>query len=250
MFYENPSFFFQILGVFYAERPPRDVVEKNRSHSALSFRRKGSSSFLVNDEQLPAGTGAVTYIPAGFDYRHTNTDHEEIFILHLSCPLCSENSLQIIPNAQNLEPLFERLLETWEEGSPNFYNRCMALVYQIFEYLQPKSPDAAEQLPPSIAAGVEMLRKNFRDPKLTVPLLAEQCFVSEVYFRRVYHSCFGESPLQTIRNLRFQYACSLLRSGYYTSKQIAELAGFSDVKYFRTAFKKQFGKTPLEFASN
>lgn len=248
MFYQNPSLFFQITGIFYAERPPRNVEETSRSHSAISFRKKGSSTFHTADGMLRADTGAVTYIPAGVNYRHINPESEEIFILHLHCPAGDEPSIQTIPNAQDLEPLFAALLEIWEEGSPHSYNRCMSLLYQIFEHLQEKSTGGNTRIPPSIAPGVDMLRKNFRDPRLTVPDLAAACFVSEVYFRRIYHKHFGESPLQTIRNLRFQYACSLLNSGYYTCKQIAELSGFSDVKYFRTAFKKEFGETPLEYA--
>ena len=250
MFYENTCFTFQIQGIFYVERCARDVQESNRLHTAISFRLKGCSTFLVQGKQLHADTGAVTYIPAGIDYRHINEKNEKIIILHLHCPDLAEPQLQIENNVMELEPLFRTLLEVWEEGGPSAYNRSMSLLYHIFERLQQKKNSAINTLPAAIAPGVEMLRKNFRNPRLTVSALAASCFVSEVYFRKMYRSFFGESPLQTILNLRFQYACSLLGSGYYTCKQTAELAGFSDVKYFRTAFKKRYGQTPKEFAQS
>ena len=153
------------------------------------------------------------------------------------------NEIQFVRNAGELEPLFQKLLTTWESGD---YNRSMGLLYQIFDELKRKEKDPS--VPVVIAPGVELLKKKFKDPQFSVAELAATCFVSEVYFRRVYRAHFGESPLQTVLNLRFDYACSLLRSGYYTQKQVAELSGFSEVKYFRTAFTKRYGLTPSAYA--
>ena len=92
-----------------------------------------------------------------------------------------------------------------------------------------------------------MIQQQFRDPKLTVAQAAGACFISEVYFRRLYRQHFGTSPLQDILNLRFDYALVLLRSGYYSVEQVARQSGFSDVKYFRTAFTHHFGMTPTAY---
>ena len=93
------------------------------------------------------------------------------------------------------------------------------------------------------------LNAHYRDAELNVAYLASLCHVSEVYFRRVYHECFGTSPWQSILELRFSYACELLQSGYYTVKEIAVRSGFPDVKYFRTAFGKRYGCTPTAYAA-
>lgn len=250
MFYDESDGAFKILGIFYVERARRDVYEKNRFHTAISYRVEGCSSFYTGSRQLRADTGAVTYIPAGCDYRHTNSQPEKIIILHLQSIGQTSPELTVLPDAMELEPLFRMLLEVWESAEPTAYNRCMALLYRVFEQLQQKKEKSAPPVPGTIAPGLELLQKNFRDPHLTVAALAKACFVSEVYFRRVYRAYSGESPLQTILNLRFRYARNLLRSGYYTAKQAAELSGFSDVKYFRTAFKKRYGETPSEFTAN
>lgn len=249
MFYSSPSYAFKILGIFYVERENRDIYEQNRTHAAISYRIKGCSTFHFRGQQLPADSGAITYIPAGCDYRHINTDHEKIIVLHLEHIGPGGSDLEIETDAHALEPLFRTLLEVWEEGSPGYYNRCMALLYTIFETLQVNAERSAPAIPAAIAPGVTLLHKSFRDPRLTVAQLAQTCFVSEVYFRRVYHIYAGQSPLQTILQLRFQYAKNLLSSGYYTVTQAATLSGFSDVKYFRTAFKKHTGQTPSQFAA-
>jgi AraC-like DNA-binding protein len=66
----------------------------------------------------------------------------------------------------------------------------------------------------------------------------------------VLDSRFTQIPGENaLLNLRFNYAKSLLRSGYYQIKEIALLSGFNDTKYFRVAFKRQFGITPNEYAA-
>ncbi len=249
MFYNDPNCTFKILGVFYVQREKRDIFESHRTHTAISYRIKGCSTFHAQGQQLSAGTGAITYIPAGCDYRHINPAPEEIIVVHLDSNSHIGKSLQIETDAVDLEPLFRNLLEIWEEGGTSAYNRCMSLLYAIFDALERKNKASVPTVPATILPGVELLHKSFRDPRLTVAQLANACFVSEVYFRRVYHSFAGQSPLQTILQLRFQYAKNLLSSGYYTVTQAATLSGFSDVKYFRTAFKKYTGQTPTQFAA-
>lgn len=123
----------------------------------------------------------------------------------------------------------------------------MSVLYKIFEELSKKSGAKAEEIPEIILSGVEYMRGNYRDPSVTVAAIAEKCHVSEAYFRRIYGKCFGVSPVEALLSLRFDYAKGLLRSGYYKTKEIAGMSGFSDVKYFRTAFKKRFGVTVGEF---
>ena len=247
MFYQNAAWSFRILGIFSYERGQRDVFEMGRTHTAISYRLRGNSTFYTNGQTLRAETGSVVYIPPGVDYRHKTDTPEQVIILHLQSMGTVESQIEVVSHVPELEPMFRRLLEIWEEGTAASYNRCMALLYQIFTQLQDQQEQDAPPVPASIAPGIQRMQKNFRDPRLTVAELAQACFVSEVYFRRVYRVYAGESPLQTILNLRFRYARNLLRSGYYTPKQAAELSGFSDVKYFRVAFKKRYGQTPSEY---
>lgn len=244
MFYQNRESAFRILGVFYVERARREIFERDRRHTALSYRLVGSSIFRDEKGEQHAGSGAVTYIPAGCDYHHLNHEREQIIILHLECFGAAEHGLQVLSGCGFVEPLFRQLLAAWESGQVGAYAAAMSIFYRILEELGRKHAQDGVSLPSVIAPGVAMLRDDFRNSGLTVGALAERCFVSEVYFRRLFHAHFGCSPLQMMLQLRFDYAVRLLSSGYYTPKQVAVLSGFSDVKYFRTAFQKRFGRTP------
>lgn len=247
MFYQNREGAFRILGVFYVERAQREIFEHARRHTALSYRITGSSVFEDAEGIKEAGSNAVTYIPAGCDYRHMNRDHERILIVHLEHYGEEDKHLQVLPNASFAEPLFCKLLTAWEAGDEGRYPRCMAILYSIFEMFCQRQLQQGSLPPTVIAPGVTALRENFRNPNITVKQLADLCFVSEVYFRRIFHAHFGCSPLQMLLELRFDYAKALLSSGYYTPKQVSSLSGFSDVKYFRTAFKKRYGITASEY---
>lgn len=247
MFYQNSETAIKILGIFRVERKKRELSEWDRKYTAISYRIRGNSKFTWSGKALVAKGGSVSYIPAGCDYKRTTLEDEELIVFHLKTYGKTERDIQVKENAADLEPLFRTLLQTWEEGAEFHYNRCMALVYRIFERLELIEKEAPSGIPEAILPGVKILRKNYRDPHLTVTSLAQASFISEVYFRRLYRSYFGKTPWQAIQELRFRYACGLLRSGYYSPKQAAELSGFSDVKYFRTAFQKYMGISPTKF---
>ena len=245
MFYDNKNISYKLLGVFYVERKRRDVEDKNRRHTAISYRIKGGSSFITDNKELKTDDGSVTFIPAGVDYRHKSESEEKLIVVHLEASADSSSGIEILNGKIGLESSFRALLEAWESGKKSSYNRAMSCFYSILERLS-----EIEEQPPSYSAidkGVELLHSSFRDPELSISRLAEECSVSEVYFRRIYGERFGVSPLKALLNLRFGYAKRLLSSGYYTISQTAELSGFSDVKYFRTAFKARYGITPTEY---
>ena len=246
MLYNPNKSAYELLGAYYVRRKPMGLSwDKNRKYAALAYRIKGSSRFLCDGAEFNMGDGDFIYIPAGVDYCHENGE-EELLVIHL---LCHNETCQTIFHAhgtKEIQQAFWQVVRLWQENRS--YNLTMAALYQLFEALEHRPGES--DIPAVIAPGVQMLQKEFRNPELTVAQLADACFVSQVYFRRLYRQHFGISPLEAIQNLRFAYAADLLRSGYYTQKQVADLSGFSDVKYFRTAFTKHFGCTPSAYTEN
>lgn len=240
MQYTGSSCAYQLLGVYHIYRSPRNKLNSPRKFVGIGHRVKGNSTFTFSDSTLFAGDGSTLFLPAATAFRNHCTEPEELYIVHLLPLGDTPSDFQLYPDTRELTPLFRKLYEIWQLGQ---YNRCMSVLYEIFNALeQPKNP-----VPEAIAPGVDLLTRNFRDPELTIAAAAKACFVSEVYFRRIYRQHFGTSPLQDILKMRFDHATGLLRSGYYTVEQVAKQSGFSDVKYFRTAFTKHYGTTPSRY---
>lgn len=247
MFYNNRDNTYTILGVYHVIRPEFSEVQvQERSFSALAVRLRGESRFSVGNKSYTAKKHSILYIPSGLSYDRTSGS-EELVILHLQCHGTDDDGFSLF-DAEDAEKLFLELYDIWTAADTAAYNRCMALLYRIFETIEKHTSAQTFSVPESIAPGVEYLYSHYRDPSLTVAELAKLCNFSEVYFRRIYRACFGISPLQDILERRFAYACTLLQTGYYTVKEVAARSGFSDVKYFRTAFSKRYGVTPSAYA--
>ena len=71
--------------------------------------------------------------------------------------------------------------------------------------------------------------------------------MSEVYFRKLFKSELGISPKKYIIKLRIQKAVSLINTGYYSLKEVAEMCGYTDYKYFSVEFKGAVGCSPSEY---
>ena len=246
MFYDNPSCAFRITGVFYVKRAGLKKVATSRKHISLAYRIAGESCFTFAGKHLLAPAGSVTYIPANVDFERSSTD-ETLFVVHLRGFENIGDSIEIIEHAEAVEPLFRKLLSAWETKNAKTYNRSIQILYSIFEALQSTNVQHPSVVLNVIHPGVKLLQTRYRDPSLRIAELADACFISEVYFRNLFHRHFGQSPQKALAELRFNYACEMLFSGYYTQKEVAMHAGFSDVKYFRTAFKRRYGMTVSEY---
>ena len=93
----------------------------------------------------------------------------------------------------------------------------------------------------------EYIHENFTDQSLTVEKLANYTNISETYFRKLFLSNYGTTPLDYINKLRLNYAIELLSSGYYTVNEVSEKCGFSTPYYFSAFIKKQTNKSPIQF---
>jgi two-component system response regulator YesN len=76
------------------------------------------------------------------------------------------------------------------------------------------------------------LEDNYRNYDLTIAEIAQQSFISEVYFRKLFKQQYGISPRKYIIKLRIQTAMELIATGYYSLQEVAEKVGYRDYKYF------------------
>jgi len=98
-----------------------------------------------------------------------------------------------------------------------------------------------------IKNSIVYMNSNFDNFEITISEIAEKSFISEVYFRKIYKEVFGISPGRAILEMRIKKAKELLRSGYFSVKEVSQKSGFDNVKYFSTVFKKEVGISPSEY---
>ncbi|HEY9176445.1 MAG TPA: AraC family transcriptional regulator [Flavipsychrobacter sp.] len=84
---------------------------------------------------------------------------------------------------------------------------------------------------------------------LSVQQLCAATYMSPVSLNRKIKELFLISTQRFIRDIRLQYACELISTGYGSMAEIAYQCGFYDPAHMSRCFKKSIGCQPTAFAS-
>ncbi len=83
--------------------------------------------------------------------------------------------------------------------------------------------------------------------KIKVEDIASDLFLSRGYIRNVFFEKVGMSPKAYLQSVRFDAACSLLKTTNYTVAEIARSVGYDDQLNFSKLFKNKYGISPSEY---
>ena len=90
----------------------------------------------------------------------------------------------------------------------------------------------------------EYLEKNYGNPSLGVPMVAEEFGLSENYFSIFYKETMGKSFSSYLEKLRLEKAKKLIAEGKWDMETIAQMVGYGSSATFRRAFKRAYGIAP------
>jgi signal transduction histidine kinase/CheY-like chemotaxis protein/AraC-like DNA-binding protein/ligand-binding sensor domain-containing protein len=93
----------------------------------------------------------------------------------------------------------------------------------------------------------QLIEIRIDDLNLTVEALSKELLLSHSQLARKLNALTGYSPNRFIRHIRFKRAKMLLLDETLSVANVAYSCGFNDPDYFSRAFKKEFGKTPVEW---
>jgi AraC-like DNA-binding protein len=88
---------------------------------------------------------------------------------------------------------------------------------------------------------------NNLDKQITLEEIANQCYLSPVYFSNLFYEKLGIRPTQYINQKRIQKIQTLLVCTNKSIKEISEECGFKDTNYFCRIFKKYIGTSPAKY---
>ena len=87
--------------------------------------------------------------------------------------------------------------------------------------------------------------EHYAESSVTVGEIAQKCFVSEVYLRKLYEKECHTTPFKALTDIRMKHAYMLAKEKC-PIKEIARAVGYSDVYQFSRAYKRHFGYPPAE----
>lgn len=151
-------------------------------------------------------------------------------------------------NKLSVRNMFIKMQKLWYAKHDGYYHKCMSLLYAVFAELDKTDMTyLPEEKYFIIKPAIEFIEKNFLSYEIDCNSLSDLCGVSYSYFKRLFITKFGISPIKYITKKKISYACDLLVSNKYSVSEIASMTGYENVYYFSRVFKENIGMNPTEY---
>lgn len=216
----------------------------------LILHLSGCGTVKFNGKELRCIENTIRFLPKGKneEYSVYNDDKGECIDIFFNSdkPISDEAFTVDLKNGSRVKALFKKIFSVWVAKNEGYYFECIGILYEIFAEMQHRNYITGEQNN-IIMPAVKYIEEHFLTGKISVSALAEKCGISESYLKKLFIKRFSVSPVKYIVQLKINYACDLLLSGRYTTAQIADFCGYTNVHFFYRQFKEYVGVTPTEF---
>ena len=227
----------------------QNTKKRNRDVHCFCFKLSGKSMHTSADDSLLLEPNMVLYIPKNLDY-YVNIEEEGPslsvdFHLNPECVYTPRMKLMSPKNPMQMHRIFSEMYSLSAGINPGDSYTLIGHLYQLMGLIENQlsstgSSDGYYKIEPALL----YIRDNLSDQLLSEAVLAGMCGYSIGYFRRLFTSVIGMSPLQYIITKRMERAVSMLKSRIYSIAEVASETGYSNVYYFSTAFKRFYGEPP------
>ena len=100
-----------------------------------------------------------------------------------------------------------------------------------------------------LAAAIEVIEANIQDQQLSVSTLCSELNMGRTILAEKIKGLTGMPPREFIESIKMKHAAQLIKEGNMRVSEVAYHLGFNDPKYFTIRFKKQFGVSPSQYAT-
>jgi len=219
-----------------------------RQFWALSYKIKSNCQYLFNGQKVTSSTGDIGIVPANLAYERYS-EYSEMIVFHFDLHYQASDRIIIFTpkDSEAYHKLFCDAIHIWTKKEPGYKYYATSLFYQIIARMQAEGAFEEGTVDRRIYDAAEFMRTNFHDASLRISDISKRVCMCDALFRRKFQACYKMSPKGYLNQLRMDCAAKLLQSGYFSQEEIAVRCGYSDVKYFRNAFKTYTGKSISEY---
>ncbi len=223
---------------------PKGRVEKmnNRKCSGLSFTADGQITYIHKGKSFISDRDHAVILPKGQSYTIHRNKEGKFPVINFEGENLISDTITVLPvkNVESLIKEFEQMKKLFLLKNNRL--AVMSIFYNILNIIARGENFASSPL----AAAINYLENNYcRD--ITNAILAQQCKLSEEYFRKMFKKIYTISPKQYVINMRINKSKQMLAEGILKINAIAEQCGFSNPYHFCRFFKQKTGLTPSEY---
>lgn len=240
------------LAICVTQQNTRPYHVKRRWHG-LVYQHSGNVSYRFSDGRtLLLQPNHILYLPMNSTYNAIPiVEAHTTYAINFSVleTIDSPPFIMSAPQYTQLFDLFKECRDLWETCTSGKYEKCLSLLYSIFasmkkEYYKSYMPSTKIHM---IEPAISYIQQNYMFENIKISYLAALCNISDVHFRKIFHSIYNTSPHKYIHNLRILRAKELLKSGEYSIFAVAEICGFGSDCAFSRDFKQTTGMSPSDY---
>lgn len=225
----------------YSPKGRKDTIN-NRKTYGMSFCTEGQITYNHLDRSVISDPNQAVLLPKGQTYSISGNKTGAFAVIDFCCveDLCDTVIPIEIHNSEGYMHDFEKMkyLSLFDGNRAEIISIFYHIIYKLCSQ---NSPSRA------IMPAVKYIENNYCDPSLSNEVLARQCMISEVYFRRMFTEHYKMTPKQFIIDIRINKAKQLLSEGTLKINAIATQCGFSNQYHFDRVFREKTGVTPSEY---
>ena len=231
-----------------------------KNHGKHIHKNRDFHGFVLNDADcvrnyiFSDGTvlntvgGSFFYLPKGCSYHVETVSPGGCHCINFDADIVDEPFVINFRNYDGILHNFKSAVNAWIVDDELKHSSSMRALYDAIYQMQKElrrqyMPDSYDAL---IGPAIKKMDVAFTDNELSIEVLARDCGVSSVYFRKIFMNRFGTSPKSYLIKKRLEYAQRLLSSKSLSVSEVALQCGYTEACHFSREFKKRFGISPKQ----
>ncbi len=208
------------------------------AQSALGFLYENEVDVIITDIQMPGMQG----LDMVHKIREVNREIPVIIISGYSRFDYAQRAIELGVRKYITKPTSpEEITQTLEQIEQELSVRTEALRRTV---APPEGTAPVQNL--LILRAIEFIERNYPG-KLTLKDAANALYISPNYLSELFKKTTGQNFSDYLNDVRMERSRLYLADVSRKIGDISELVGFSDARYFSSAFRKKYGMTPLDY---
>ena len=237
----------------YISAGPSEISFSDRASHGLAIHLGGEKIYTFSDgKALTVGKGDIIFIPKHSTYLVKVVTPADCYAINFDIPEGNVFAPFVVKskNYTTTVDSFKRATLAWQQKKKGYIMKCKAELYNIICAIQEEH--YLEYYPKNklelIKVAIDYIQENYFSKSISIEYLSQMCGITPEYFRKIFKSFFGSSPISYVNNLKITRAKELFESGLYLVREVAEESGYTDMSHFSREFKKATGFPPSEYA--
>lgn len=231
--------------LYVKDKKGQTVHFESRYASCFIVTKHGRITFSAGNGIVISENGSPVFIPEGMCYTNVCDEDAESYVFNFHMMNGGDKMLQLsdagIHTVQNCyDNICKAVVDSGKVSDITVFKELYTLAELLFAKKTQLSD--TEKL---VSDAVKYMAENYHLSTLTVKNVAEKCFVSEIYLRKLFSKHRNTTPFKELTDIRMNRARALLLEKR-SVKETAVSVGYSDIYQFSRAYKKHFGYPPSE----